>query len=123
MFASARFPPAAALAGLLALVGATQAQAHAKLVGADPAPNATISAPRVIRLEFSEEIATKFSSFKLTDTDGNRVSLMPMGSKDAKSLDAMPSVALTPGVYTVSWTVVSTDDGHKVTGTYNFKVD
>ncbi len=101
---------------------AAQAQAHAKLVSADPAPSATVTAPKTIHLEFSEEIAKKFSSFKLTDTEGNVVTVMTIQTKDAKSLEAMPSAALGPGVYTVSWTAVSTDDGHRMTGSYSFTV-
>jgi methionine-rich copper-binding protein CopC len=107
---------------IAASLWAAQAQAHAKLVSADPAPSATVAAPKAIHLEFSEEIAKKFSSFKLTDTDGYAVAVMTMKAKDAKSLEAMPNAALSPGVYTVSWTAVSTDDGHKMTGSYSFTV-
>jgi methionine-rich copper-binding protein CopC len=116
------FITAAMTLGLLASLAIEQAQAHAKLVTADPAPNATVTAPKVIHLTFSEEIATKLSNFKLTDTDGSAVPMMVMQAKDAKSLDGMPNMTLSPGVYTVSWTAVSTDDGHKMTGNYSFTV-
>lgn len=107
---------------LIAFFGAGQALAHARLKSADPAPNATVATPKMIRLLFSEEIAKKFSTFKLTDTDGNPVPMMSMDSKDAKSLTAMPSMPLAPGLYTVSWVAVSTDDGHKTMGTFSFTV-
>lgn len=105
-----------------ALLTVGQAEAHAKLVTADPAPNATVASPKMIHLEFSEEIAQKLSSFTLTDTDGNPVAMMTMKAKDAKTLEAMPNMTLSPGVYTVSWTAVSTDDGHKMTGSYSFTI-
>jgi methionine-rich copper-binding protein CopC len=105
-----------------ALLGVGQAQAHAKLVTADPAPNATVAAPTLIQLQFSEAIAKKLSSAKLTDTDGNAVATMSMESKDAKSLAIMPNSTLAAGVYTVTWTAVSTGDGHKMTGNYSFTV-
>ena len=108
---------------LLALaLGVGQAQAHAKLVSSDPAPDTTVVAPKLIQLHFSEEIAKKFSSVKLTNTDGNAVAMMAMTAPDAKSLSVMPNAALPPGRYTISWTAVATDDGHKTTGTLSFTV-
>lgn len=98
------------------------ASAHAILVSADPAPNATVGAVQSIHLQFDDEIAPKFSSFRLTDTDGNPVPMMSMKARDAKSLDGMSTSKLAPGVYTVSWMAVSTDDGHKTMGTYSFTV-
>jgi copper resistance protein C len=107
---------------LTVLLWAVQAQAHARLVTASPAPDATVAAPKMIQLQFNTELARKFSMFKLTDTDGNAVALMVMDSKDPKTLLAMPTAALGPGLYTVSWSAVSTDDGHKTSGTYSFTV-
>jgi copper resistance protein C len=111
---------ACCLAGLL---WAAHAQAHARLVTADPAPNATVAAPPgLIQLHFSTTLAKKFSTFKLTDTDGNPVALMMTDGGDARTLAAKPAGTLTPGLYTVSWTAVSTDDGHKTSGSYSFTV-
>jgi methionine-rich copper-binding protein CopC len=106
----------------VSLLGAAQAQAHAKLVSADPAPNATVAAPMLIQLHFSEEIARKFSHIRLTQTGGAAIAIMAMDAKDAKSLSIMPNAALTPGLYTISWIAVATDDGHKSTGTFSFTV-
>lgn len=120
MAESARWALVAALAAATTWSGV--ASAHAGLVSAEPAPNATGGAPMNIHLQFNEEIVAKFSSFRLTDTDGNPVAMMSMKARDAKSLDAMPTTRLTPGIYTVTWTAVSTDDGHKTTGSYSFTV-
>lgn len=98
------------------------ALAHARLVSADPAPNATVSAAQNIHLQFSDALAARFSSFRLTDTDGNPVPMMSMKARNANSLDAMTTSRLGPGVYTVTWTAVSTDDGHKTMGSYSFTV-
>jgi copper resistance protein C len=114
-------PAAWILATALALVTA-QVHAHAKLVSADPAPDSTVAAPKNITLKFNEAITKNFSSFKVSDGAGQQVSLMPMKSPDAQSLTAMPNAGLAPGLYTVSWTAVSSDDGHKMTGTYRFTV-
>jgi methionine-rich copper-binding protein CopC len=113
--------PTALLSSTLALA-AVQVQAHANLVSADPAPNSTVAAPKLIELHFSEEIAKKLSNFKLIDTGGKAVAYMAMDAKDAKSLAGMPNGALAAGPYTVTWIAVSTDDGHKMTGSYSFTV-
>lgn len=113
---------ALATVGGLALFSASQAQAHAKLVKSDPSANATIAAPRLIHLQFSEALARKFSSFKLTDASGKPVTLTVVDAADAKALEATPSVTLSPGIYTVAWTAVASDDGHKTTGTYTFTI-
>jgi copper resistance protein C len=105
-----------------ALLAVSQAQAHAKLVTAEPAANATVAAPKTIQLQFNEELAKKLSGIKLTDTDGKSVATMSMAAKDDKSLMIMPNASLVPGLYTVSWTAVTTDDGHKTTGSYSFTV-
>lgn len=107
---------------LMGLLWAAHAQAHARLVTADPAPDATVATPKAIQLQFSTELAKKFSAFRLTDTDGHAVALTVMDSKDPKVLEAMPTAPLPSGLYTVSWTAVSTDDGHKTTGTFSFTV-
>ena len=112
---------ALALAAILAL-GAAQAQAHAKLASATPAPDSSVASPKTIVLQFSEEIAKNLSNIKLTDAAGNAVATMQMPAPDAKSLSIMPNATLPSGKYTVSWTAVSTDDGHKMTGTYHFTV-
>src|SRR5665213_1150211 len=112
-----RFPAWLALCAT-ALLGLSQAQAHAKLVTAEPAADTTVAAPKMIQLQFSEELAKKLSSIKLTDTDGKPVTIMSMEAKDAKSLVIMANSSLVPGLYTVSWVAVTTDDGHKTTGSY-----
>jgi methionine-rich copper-binding protein CopC len=98
------------------------AQAHARLIGADPAPDSSVAAPAQLQLHFSESIAAKLSGFKLTDSHGKTIACAPAVAKDARSLAASPAAALEPGTYTVSWTAVSTDDGHKMTGAYHFTV-
>ena len=114
--------PAALILATALFFGGAQAQAHAKLVSADPAPDSKVGSPKNITLNFSEAIAKNFSSFKIIDGSGKEISLMKMDAKDGQSLTAMPNGTLPPGHYTISWTAVSTDDGHKMTGTYSFTV-
>lgn len=106
-------------AGLV--LAATQAFAHATLVRAEPAVNASVGAPQAIVLHFNEALEAKVSSFKVTDIDGKEVMVMAAPAPDNKSLAAKPHSALTAGLYTVSWTAVG-DDGHPMKGTYSFSV-
>jgi len=113
-------------AGLLSMsvammLAATQAEAHANLVSAVPAKDATVAAPDMIVLHFSEALEMKVSGVKLTDIDGSPVTIKPAKAPDAKSLAATPAAPLAPGLYTVSWTSMG-DDAHKMTGNYSFTV-
>src|SRR4051812_29545499 len=94
-------------AGLALMAG--EASAHANLVSSDPAKNATIASPAAITLHFSEALEPKVSGFKLTNIDGKPVTLKTMAAPDAKSLAAAPSVPLTPGLYTITWTSMGDD--------------
>jgi hypothetical protein len=107
---------------LLLLLGVSAAQAHAKLVSAEPAAQSTGAAPAKIQLHFSEELAKKFSNFKLVDASGAVVPLMTEEGSDSKSIAAAPMSGLRPGLYTVTWTAVATDDGHKSSGSFVFSV-
>ena len=104
------------------MFAATQANAHAQLVKSEPAKDASVGAPATILLHFDDPLEMKFSSFKLTDIDGKAIAIKAMAAPDPKSLGATPVAPLAPGLYTVSWTAASTEDGHKMTGTYSFTV-
>ena len=115
-------------AGILASVATTvlllaaQANAHAKLESTTPVADATVSSPKNIEVHFSEAIETKLSSLKLTLSDGTAVPVMSMNdAKDPATLSIMPNAALKPGIYKVTWSVVS-DDGHKTHGVFSFTV-
>jgi methionine-rich copper-binding protein CopC len=104
-----------------ALLSATQADAHANLVSSDPAKDATVSAPKVITLHFSEALEMKVSGLKMTDIDGKPVAIKAVAAADAKSLAATPAAPLAPGLYTITWTSMG-DDAHKMSGTVSFSV-
>ncbi|MDI1365516.1 MAG: copper resistance protein CopC, partial [bacterium] len=55
------------------LLGASQALAHAKLLTANPAPNATVAAPKALSLKFSEKLEPKFSGFEVANAAGAAV--------------------------------------------------
>ena len=104
------------------LFGIAEAQAHAQLVKSEPKANASGAAPQTIMLHFDDELVPKVSTFKVADIDGKPVAVTAVDTKDAKRLAATPAKPLAPGLYTVSWTAASTEDGHKMTGTFSFTV-
>ena len=101
------------------LLAATGAQAHAHLVKAAPAENATVAAPQTLNLQFSEKLEGKFSGADLMKADGTPVAVKSTAAD--KAITAVPAQPLTPGAYMVMWHVVSTD-GHKMKGQYDFTV-
>ncbi len=120
-----RFLLAPLLAG--ALVGAFPdgAAAHAELVSAAPEPNASVeAAPDAIELTFTEPIDSATASVDLLDPSQRRVDgVGPPEVARAGRAVRVSLPPLEPGVYTVSYHVVSTVDGHATTGHYAFLVD
>ncbi len=114
-----------ALLAPAALLGvASQAQAHAHLISANPAPNATVAAGvKAIALHFSEAPMTRFSGVDLMAAGGAKVAAMPasVAPKDRKTLTIALKTPLAPGAYKVNWRAV-TADTHRVQGSYSFKV-
>jgi methionine-rich copper-binding protein CopC len=102
---------------------ASHAEAHAKLVGASPAANAAVAAPKEVVLHFSEALAAKFSGFELMKADGSKVAVTThVAAKDPKTVIGAVSGPLAPGGYMVMWHAVAADDGHRTKGDFNFTV-
>jgi len=117
------------LATVALAIAAGPAFAHAKLISEVPAaedaaaPQATPAPLREISLVFSEALNLAFSKLSVTDGMGMAVALgaVALDPQDNRVLVAPLTTALAAGEYKVDWTAVS-DDGHKTTGTYTFKV-
>ena len=121
---SSRFPhrlmTTLAAAALLAV--ATQAQAHAHLVSASPAVNATTPAPQTLVLHFSERLEPKFSGIEVFKADGSKAPVTSeVSADDRKTIIGKATGPLSPGVYQVRWHNVAAD-GHHMEGTYSFTV-
>jgi copper transport protein len=101
--------------------GATTAGAHAVLESSDPSAGATLAAsPSRISLTFSERPDAHFSSIDILSTSGAST------PHDAVHADgAVLSIGvedLARGVYTVTWRVLSSVDGHVTGGAFAFGV-
>ncbi|GIW07776.1 MAG: hypothetical protein KatS3mg060_2581 [Dehalococcoidia bacterium] len=100
------------------------ARAHAYLDRSDPAEGAYLAtAPREVRLWFTERLEPSFSRARVVDKDNTVVSSGPavVSSVDPKLL-TIPLGPLPNGVYTVIWENVSADDGHPARGAFAFAV-
>jgi len=113
------------LAGLVwALVAASPADAHAKLVSANPPVDGVAQAPpQNLDLLFSEKISEKLSGAILKDAAGGTVPATSMAERGGKGLMLMMNHPLKAGAYSVDWHAVASDDGHRTQGTYRFTVN
>jgi copper resistance protein C len=114
---------AAALVALSALV-APSARAHAMLDHATPAVGGTAQgAPGELQIAFTQNIVASFSGAELKAAEGAAI---PTGKAvvDATSPNVMRvpiGQKLKPGLYVVTWHVVSVDS-HRSSGSYKFTV-
>ena len=99
----------------------TPALADARLVTSAPAADATLAAPKTIKLTFSEKIAAE-SGLALSMGDGMTVSARTSLSDDGKTLTARPTSPFMAGKWTVSWHATSASGGGKSQGTYSFTI-
>ncbi|MFI9001586.1 copper resistance protein CopC [Streptomyces sp. NPDC053541] len=115
---------AAVLLGAL-LATAGPASAHAALTGSDPQDGAVVAtAPKEVRLTFSEEVAMSDDSIRVLDPAGKRVDTGELqnlcsGSVIRYGVPLLPG--LPDGTYTVAWQTVSADS-HPVSGAFTFSV-
>jgi methionine-rich copper-binding protein CopC/putative copper export protein len=98
--------------------------AHATPILYSPAASSVLpKAPAEVQIHFSERIEPRVSSITALGPDGSRVDLA-----DSEVDRADPRVFRTNlkdagnGTYTVSWQVISADDGHFSKGAYVFSV-
>ena len=102
------------------------AAAHAALESSDPAAGASVdTSPARIVLAFSEAPEVKLSLVQVLDSAGASVlgvSAPQAVKADPAQLEVILSRALSDGVYTVNWRVVSAVDGHVETGAFAFGV-
>jgi methionine-rich copper-binding protein CopC len=101
---------------------ATSVFAHTHLKSETPAAGSTVSAPKDLRLVFSEGVEAKFTKVSIT-ADGAVVAVKSIETApgDQKTLIVTPEKPLTAGKYKVEWHAVSVDT-HKSDGDYGFTV-
>lgn len=112
--------------GLVALTSAAApAMAHAELVRSQPANGAILpTAPNRVAIWFDEALTPSGST--ITVYDGRRHEVDRADSRvdpsNPRHLTVSLESGLPNGIYTVTWTSISADDGHVVHGTFTFTV-
>ena len=114
----------AVLAGLWLVMAGAPAGAHALLRESDPAGGSSLEqAPRQVVLTFTERPEPGLSSIQVLDTGGRPVQRGEAAPVQGNPLRfAIGLGDLADGTYTVSWRVVSKDDGHVTAGSFAFGV-
>lgn len=103
--------------------GVASASAHAELIESDPPVDGLVlSSPEQLTLTFSEIVATSdpVPTVRVLDDQGREQGSSvnpPEGRQLIVNLEP-----LSPGVYTVEWSVRSDTDGHQLSGTYAFRI-
>jgi len=117
--------PLGLAAALLApLAVPAPALAHAELVAADPEPNASlVDPPTQLRISFSEPIDATTVVIDVLDTQLQRVERDVIEIADDGRVASRRLPTLEPGVYTVSYQVISIVDGHATAGRFAFAID
>ena len=112
-----------ALAATAVVGSATVASAHADLLSSDPASGATLErSPSAIHLTFSEAPDPSLSEVALLNAGGATVPTGTPTMDGARTFVVSVPDTLPRGVYTVTWRVVSADDGHVTSGAFPFGV-
>lgn len=110
---------------LLGLVLGTPrgAWAHAHLRRSEPSAGASVTAPHVIRLWFSEAPELSLTTVRVTDSTGASIDLGAPVHDGADALSVLLSIRreLAPGRYEVRWRTAAVD-GHPASGRFSFRV-
>lgn len=115
-----------AVAALWSIGPASHVSAHAELDRSVPKADSTVtSSPAMVELWFTEEIG-KGSKIVVKDSAGKEVQKgdaeLDLMDPDRKHLTVALQPNLASGVYTVTWTSQSSEDGDEETGTFQFKI-
>lgn len=109
---------------IMCVVVASPVSAHANLIRSNPPANTSLAtSPTEIRMWFTEPLEEQYNRLVLRDTRGNVISTPPAQNDplDPMQMYVIPG-ELPQGLYTVSWRVVSTADGHPTQGSFAFGV-
>jgi len=109
---------------LLSLVAASPVSAHALPVASAPAPGAVLQAPPTsVVMWFNEAPDPTLSSIQVLDTSGRHHEVgLAAASPGAPRVLSVGVRNISKGVYTVAWLTVSSSDGHRVSGSFEFGV-
>lgn len=109
-------------AAAFAVLTASPAFAHTKLVTANPAPNATVKAvPEQLQITFNEAVLPRFVTVAVTGPDGAKLHVATTAVDPANGAKVLAVVHGfgRAGAYRVDWSAAGSDM-HRMTGSYSF---
>ena len=108
----------------LVLSASGPALAHGRLARAEPAADSKLKPPpSEVRLTFTEGLEPAYSGLQVKDERGAQVDRKDAHVDSANPLLLRASLEpLPPGLYTVSWRILSVD-GHVSEGRFAFRVE
>jgi copper transport protein len=111
------------LAGIILIATAAPAWAHAVLISSDPPKDGVAAgSPAQLSLTFNENVEVSFGAVRIFTCAGTRITTGAPRHAPTSGHTVLVSVPkLDPGVYIVSWRVLSAD-AHPVQATYSFRV-
>ncbi len=104
---------------------AEQALAHATPITYEPGAASILeTTPSKISIRFSERIEPAASGISIFIPDGTKIITIPrVDPSDAHIFETtFPADTTAQGTYTISWQVVSSDDGHFTKGAFSFSI-
>jgi methionine-rich copper-binding protein CopC len=111
-----------ALALLLGVLFSPHAEAHARLIKANPQVDSVVTvSPGTVALTFSEAVEPRFSKVEVVAADGHVVPMAKIEAEGDTLVAPIAADALSPGPYSVRWQVLSVD-GHKIQGEFKFEL-
>ena len=119
------------IANLFLYINTNYAYGHANPVSYSPRANSVItseqdgSLPDKVVILFSERPEPKVSNIHVTNSKNERIDnndFKITGKNDREATVTLDRSKLLDGVYSVSWLVLSRDDGHITKGTYVFNI-
>jgi copper transport protein len=116
-----RWVAAATIAAATVVVWAPAAQAHPRLLSAEPEPSTTVAGPvKQVVVKFDERVNWEYSEVDVEDPDGR--SLLAGERQISGRQVTLPLSATAAGAMRVSWRVVG-DDAHPVIGAFVIGVE
>jgi methionine-rich copper-binding protein CopC len=94
---------------------------HVELISSSPAAGENLAtAPTEVTITFDDELDPDYSSFTVTDADGDSVGTgeVDLAIADRNVLSGSVTI-VDPGMYTVTYTVAGID-GHRIDGSFTF---
>ena len=105
-----------------AILAASPAMAHVKVVSSAPADKSSGASPAAISIRFSEALVPSHSEIRVTNAQGGAIAVTATATKESNEIIVTPAVPLSPGIYRATWSAAGQSDGHHMSGNISFTV-